>query len=149
MTPPKVIRHFRNTEVGPYSYIIFTLTDNGYTCMDRLVQRRGYPSAAKLMTHMKRTPAEHIHCKFQGCNWNYSSQDVYYLRRHDLDRHSSRKFVPMTTRRPLKFMSSVVSIQRLHTSHLHRHLHLLQIGSWTSGRINFSLTTVSWLFPIP
>ena len=52
-----------------------------------------------------------VHCQFQGCNWNCSSQDVYRLQKHELDRHSSRRFISMATPRSHQSMPSVVSTQ--------------------------------------
>jgi hypothetical protein len=77
---------------------------------------RRYPSAAKLRKHTTRMHSERVHCQFQGCNWNCSSQDVYRLRKHELDRHSRRRFIPMVTPRPHQSMPSVVNIPSLHST---------------------------------
>lgn len=77
---------------------------------------RRYPSAAKLRKHTTRMHGERVHCQFQGCNWNCSSQDVYRLRKHELDSHSRRRFIPMVTPRPHQSMPSVVNIPSLHST---------------------------------
>ena len=76
---------------------------------------RRYPSAAKLRKHTTRMHGERVHCQFQGCNWNCSSQDVYRLRTHELESHSRRRFIPMATPRTHQSMPSVVHIPSLHS----------------------------------
>ena len=66
-----------------------------------------YPSAAKLRKHKTRTHGERVHCQFQECNWNCSSQDVYRLRKHKMNRHSNRRYIPMPTPRPHQSMPSL------------------------------------------